>query len=187
VLIQMIILEFIKTYATPIFSIIGVFVGSKLNMKRNVQVQKDFLSRKLRIEKYQEYALDLSDFLREIASNIALLLKLEQGEVTHKEFRSINDSNQDKATHISRRLLANKLFISDVFTEQVEKLNDNYGIICNKIYEGYHEPNSKTRYFDNREITYEAIKKDIESSLTFGMNIFEELNMELKKELEGLK
>jgi hypothetical protein len=184
---KMVWIDIIKTFAAPVFGLIGVFVGSKLNMKRNVQIQKDFLSRKLRIEKYQEYSLDVSDFIREIASNLALIIKLIKSEITHSEFRNINDSNQDKATRINRRLLANKLFISNDYTQRVEKLNEQYGNICDKIYERYYEPNSKERYYDNNQITYETIKKDIEFSLTFGMEVYEDLSKELKKELEGLK
>jgi hypothetical protein len=182
-----VILDLIKSFAAPIFGLIGVLVGSKLNMKRDRQIQKEFLSKKLRIEKYQQYSLDLSDYIREFASHISLIKKLITGKITHKEFRNLNDSKQENAIQIYRRLLANKVFIPEVYSERVEKLNDYYSIICNKIYEGFHEPNSDKRYHDNDEVTYEAIKKEIESSLSFGMVIYEEMTETLKKEIEGLK
>ncbi|MBT2653897.1 hypothetical protein J7E81_01380 [Bacillus sp. ISL-18] len=180
-------LDLIKTFATPIFGIIGVFVGSKLNAKRDIKFQKEFLSRKLRIEKYQEFSLDLSDFIREGASSISRMVKLLKSEITHQEFRQLNDSSQGEAIRIHRRLMVNQWFIPDEYRARYEKVFDNYNLICDRIYEGFHEPDTQKRYYKDHEITYEAIKRDIESFLIAATKVYEDLNKELNKELEGLK
>ncbi|PFP30102.1 hypothetical protein COJ96_07890 [Bacillus sp. AFS073361] len=177
------IFDFIKTFATPIFGLIGVFVGSKLSAKREIKLQKEFLSRKLRIEKYQEFSLDLSDFIREGATSLSRMVDLIKGEITHKEFRQLNDSSQAEAIRICRRLMVNQWFIPDEYRDRYEKVYDNYNV----IFEGFHEPDTPKRNFKDHEITYEAIKRDIESFLTIAVNVYEDLNNELKKELEGLK
>jgi hypothetical protein len=152
-------------------------------MKRNIAVQKEVLTRQITIEKTNEVTIDLSDLIREIAYSAQIVLKFISEEITHKEYQNLNNDNQIKATGIYRRLNANKLFISDELALRIDKLYQRFMTNSDKIFEGYYEPNTNNRKYNDHQITFTAIKDDTESALMYGYDLYEAINKTQKKKL----
>lgn len=174
-------------FVAPVIGLIGVFVGSRLKMKSDIKIQKDFLVREIKINKLQEVAQDMSDMVREVAYTLGLINKKLQGELSHSEYRNLNDENQEKMTKVYRGIRVKQLFLSKEYQEKIEVFYNQYLCLCDKIYEGFYATDTKNRKYKDEEITYSSIRLDTETYVKDGYEIVEELNKELLKELKALQ
>jgi hypothetical protein len=178
-------MDIISTLITAFVGLIGVWLGSYLTKRNTIKTEKQFLMKKLRLEKIQSICINLLDYIRTIAKIHSLVVQYEKKEISHEEFKIKNDQFQEDVTEYFRFLTANEIFLTGIQME-VEKLNDKYQLICNKIYEKYHNPQTRKVYFDEEEKTYESINNDFEHCLLIGNDIIQKLNKILYEEINEL-
>jgi uncharacterized alpha-E superfamily protein len=180
----------IVNFITPVIGIIGTlfgtWLGSYLTRKNNLMLEKHFMAKRIRIEKTQEILRILLDMMRQISITQSIIVKFLKGEITHDEFKRRNDEQQDKVAYFIRLLVANQAFTKSIESE-LENLKQTYFTFCNKIYEKYHETETKNRMFDDEDIKYDKIKQDFEQMTMQGFEIIEKVNRELEKELSDLE
>ncbi|WP_061572756.1 hypothetical protein [Bacillus atrophaeus] len=178
--------EIIRSAIAPIIGLIGVLIGSKLKENSDIKIRKEFLVREMRIQKYQELSIEISDFLREIGKLSILVINLEKKDITHEVFCEENDNIQDRALKLRRIISVKKPFLLDKHANVFENIYDEYLIICDLIYDGYHNPQGKKKPFKPEEITCKQIVHRITKVLDLGYELAEEMNAELVKEMKDL-
>ncbi|MCY8818391.1 hypothetical protein MOE19_16865 [Bacillus atrophaeus] len=178
--------EILRSVIAPVIGLIGVLIGSKLKENSDIKIRKEFLVREMRIQKYQELSIEISDFLREIGKLKILVINLEKKEITHEVFCEENDNIQDRALKLRRIINVKKPFLLDKHAKLFENIYDEYLIICNLVYEGYHNPGDKKKFFKPEEVTYQQIIHRITKVLDLGYELAEEMNSELVKEMKNL-
>ncbi|MCB5235497.1 hypothetical protein [Niallia circulans] len=180
-------IEIIKLLVAPAIGLIGVLVGSRLKFKSDIKVKKEFLAREIRINKLQEISHELSEMMREVAYSVSNITKRLHNEIADGEFRNLNDEHQERLIRWKRSLNIKMVFINKDYQKRIGKFYDMSDVIDDKIFEGFHNPNTNNRRFSNDEITFDAIKKDIIQATEYVYQIIKDLNEDLLKEIEELK
>ncbi|WP_419882775.1 hypothetical protein ACN6MY_03640 [Peribacillus sp. B-H-3] len=184
------ILEIVRIFAAPVIGLIGVWLGSRLKQKSDIKVQKEFLLREIKIKNLQEVSQDLSDLIREVVSPFGLIFKLTKNKIALGEFQQGNDLHQERTTKLYRGIKVKILFLDEDYKNNIEIFYDKYLLLADKIYEGYYqfqdiEPQNRKYSID--EVSFDAIRMDIDDAASFGYNILESLNKDLIEELGKLK
>lgn len=180
-------MEILEKLIAPAIGLIGVWVGSRLKQKADIKIQKEFLAREIRIKKLEEISMDISDKIREVVYPTGIMNKRLLNEIVDGDFRILNDEHQDRMTKLYRNVRVKKLFLSLDYQKQIEEFYDKYLLIADKVYEGFHNLNTKKKRYNKDEVTYDAIHSQIQKCANFGYEIMEKINNDLLKELEALK
>lgn len=178
-------LELVVLIVTPIIGLLGVFVGSKLARDNEVRIRKEFLVREMKIEKYEELSRNLHEYLRIIARIDNAIIKFENGDINHEEFRITNSELQDKALIIQRTISVNRVFVLE-FEYNLNRFTDGFARYCDKIYDGYQNPNNANPVYVKSEVTYEEINLEMISCSSLGLDIIKSINKKIDAELNAL-
>lgn len=178
--------EYIDTIITGVIGLIGVWLGSVLSKNNMAKHEKEFLVRRLRIEKTQEILLDLLEYARRIASIHNALVQYIKNEISHEQFKSVNDAKQAEKLEFLRRLNVNMVFAEQLENEY-NKLLKISTIYFDKLYEGFHNPKTLKRYYEVDEVTFESLNHEFAKFTKTMDSLCEKLRQILKVELEALR
>lgn len=168
---------------------IAYFVANnqvKIQAENDLKRGKLFFYKKIKIEKTQEVVKCLNDYLRTIALLEVRLIELLTQTIKHEEFKKQNNFLQNEVTIHKRFLLTNKVF-TEKYENYLTALRDEFDLICDKIYEGYQNPNPPKKRYTNEEVTYDKFKNSFNNCINTGITIIDLMNNDLKNELEDLK
>lgn len=178
-------LELVGLIVTPIIGLLGVFVGSKLARDNEVRIRKEFLAREIKIEKYEELSRNLHEYLRIITRIHNAIINFEKGDINHEGFKKKNNELQEEALIIQRTISVNRVFVLE-FEYNLNRFTDGFARYCDKIYDGYQNPNNANPVYDKSEVTYEEIKLEMMSCSSLGLDIIESINKKINAELNAL-
>ncbi|WP_102336360.1 hypothetical protein [Salimicrobium jeotgali] len=178
-------IEILSIIIPSIIGFVGVVIGSKLSKNNSLEIEKSIMITKFKLEKYQNLASFYNEYLRKLAKIRNLVVRREKDELTLEEFKEMNDQFQDEITDL-RRLIRNDLVLVDEVKDEDEKQVKLFVELCDKVYEGYHNPETKQRFYSDSQVSYKAIKEKFDITMEHAFEVMEKINKYLKEELDKL-
>lgn len=166
-----------------IVGVAGVLIGGILTYKLSHRSEIALIKKRIVIEKIQETQSGLLVMARQLGKLSLALKRIENGQLTLEEFRSISDLIQDECGTVIRNIRVNEFFIRPSMNLIEELFNQTF-LFHDLIYDAYIYPNSPSkRNYQPELLEYENIERLIMDASLFALKIKERLDEQIASEL----
>ncbi|WP_411953226.1 hypothetical protein ACKXGF_07715 [Alkalibacillus sp. S2W] len=169
---------------SPVAGLIGVFIGSWLNRKSSIDVQKKFLAKQIRLEKLQGVSEDLGDLIHVILELNVIASNRVNNSINEQEFESQSHLHFQKVMRIFKDVQIKDLFLEEVYRKKIDKLRLMYTKAFNQTQNDF----LKDENIKRKEVN-EILNSDVQEIFYVSDYVYEitnELNDEIERELTEL-
>jgi len=178
-------LDLLKIFATPIIGLIGVFVGSKLKLKSDIKVQKEFLLRELNINKNQEASQGLLEIVLEMESLNLVFSNWEKYDYTAMELHIILGEKEAKIKNLENISDIKILYLNEEIQHKIKKQINKFDKSIRELYACEEILRSAEKNAEIKQL--DAVLGDIGRDTDYAFSIISEINQNILKEMAELR